>query len=525
MFVSYAKIEYLCKQIQFEIDYTARLMKRIFILLLFMPLLLPLSAMTHREKADSLVAEASRYYSEYRYMDALELLAQAVSVADETRNEQAYVRALLSIGNIHSIFKDYEQALHYYSQCYDRSKQMGLEEMCSRAGNNMLMCYCMMGNETEAQRCYDMIRDLNLENSDQRLFYRFLNQGLLARVKKDLHAAIFLHTQALEYAQNHEMDGHYAASQMGQIGTLEEELGNDEQAMQWYLTCETFSKQRGLMSPLVTCYERLAGLYRRQHNDSASIRYQRLYAQLTDSLFSEREFNSKRGQIVDYETRYNIHKISTLTRNNRALIIGISIIGLMLVALAFLIIYIFRQNRQLVITQRLLIDKHNELNQQLERERRLGEYLSAESKPSENSEESENAENPTDTPPLLTKQQTDLLLMAIAKVMDDSSIISDPDFSLQALATRVDSNTKYVSWAINATYGKNFKTYLNEYRIREAARRLADPQRYGNPTMATLAEQLGYKSPTSLTQAFKRIFGMTPAAYQKLVNEPHDNNQ
>ena len=115
--------------------------------------------------------------------------------------------------------------------------------------------------------------------------------------------------------------------------------------------------------------------------------------------------------------------------------------------------------------------------------------------------------------------------MAIAKVMDDSSIISDPDFSLQALATRVDSNTKYVSWAINATYGKNFKTYLNEYRIREAARRLADPQRYGNPTMATLAEQLGYKSPTSLTQAFKRIFGMTPAAYQKLVNEPHDNNQ
>lgn len=525
MFFCYAKIEYLCKQIQYETDFTALLTMRIFILLLFTLLLLPLNAMTHHAEADSLVAEARHYYNEYRYMDALDLLAKAVSVAEDTHNEQAYVSALLSIGNIHSIFKDYEQALHYYSQCYDRSEQIGLEVMRSRAGSNMLMCYCMMGDKAEAQRCYEMIGELNLEDSDKSRFYRFLNQGLLARVKKDLHAALFLHTQALEYAQNHKMDGHYAASQMGQIGTLEEELGNDEQALKWYLDCESFSKQGGYMSPLVTSYERLASLYRRQHNDTASMHYQRLFVQLTDSLFSEREFNSKRGQIVDYETRYNIHKISTLTRNNRALIIGISIIGLMLVVLAFLIIYIFRQNRQLVTTQRLLIEKHNELNQQLDRERRLGEYLTAEAQTNEHFEDNEDSEPSADTPPLLSKQQTDLLLMSIAKVMDDSTIISDPDFSLQALATRVDSNTKYVSWAINATYGKNFKTYVNEYRIREAARRLADPQRYGNPTMATLAEQLGYKSPTSLTQAFKRIFGMTPAAYQKLVNEPHDNNQ
>ena len=491
MFFCYAKIEYLCKQIQYETDFTALLTMRIFILLLFTLLRLPLNAMTHHAEADSLVAEARHYYNEYRYMDALDLLAKAVSVAEDTHNEQAYVSALLSIGNIHSIFKDYEQALHYYSQCYDRSEQIGLEVMRSRAGSNMLMCYCMMGDKAEAQRCYEMIGELNLEDSDKSRFY----------------------------------DGHYAASQMGQIGTIEEELGNDEQALKWYLDCESFSKQGGYMSPLVTSYERLASLYRRQHNDTASMHYQRLFVQLTDSLFSEREFNSKRGQIVDYETRYNIHKISTLTRNNRALIVGISIIGLMLVVLAFLIIYIFRQNRQLVTTQRLLIEKHNELNQQLDRERRLGEYLTAEAQTNEHFEDNEDSEPSADTPPLLSKQQTDLLLMSIAKVMDDSTIISDPDFSLQALATRVDSNTKYVSWAINATYGKNFKTYVNEYRIREAARRLADPQRYGNPTMATLAEQLGYKSPTSLTQAFKRIFGMTPAAYQKLVNEPHDNNQ
>ena len=48
-------------------------------------------------------------------MDALDALAKAVERADATSNEIAMEKALLSIGNIHSMFNDYEQALHYYT--------------------------------------------------------------------------------------------------------------------------------------------------------------------------------------------------------------------------------------------------------------------------------------------------------------------------------------------------------------------------------------------------------------------------
>ncbi len=492
-------------------------MKKTLLFTLCFCFLTPLLSMTHREQADSLVNQAARYYREYRFMDALDVLAKAVEVSDATKNEKAYVRALLSIGNIHSIFNDYEQALHYYSQCYDISKEHGMDAMCSSAGSNMLLCYCMMGKAEEAQECYSRIKDLKMDDINLKRFYNYLNQGLLARVKKDLHAAIYFHNEALEYAKNHEMGGHYVAAQMGQLGTLEEELNNDEKALEWYHQCEEFSKEGGFMSPLVTSYEKLANLYRKEHNDSASMRYQRLYVQLSDSLFSEREFNSKRGQIVAYETQHNILEISSLNDKNRTLLIIIAIIMLMLLILGALIIYITRQNRKLVATQRLLIDKHNELNRQLEMQNRLSEeFFNKEEDTAEDTNDStcDNIENNT---PLLSKRQADLLLLAIAKIMEDTDCISDPDFSLQTLANKVKSNTKYVSWVINATYGKNFKTYLNEYRIREAARRLADIEKYGNPTMAVLAEQLGYKSPTSFNQAFKRILGMTPAAYQKLV--------
>ena len=510
--------------------------KALLALLTYLSLLPSLCAMTHSEDADSLVNAAHHYYSEYRYMDALDALAKAVERADATSNEIAMEKALLSIGNIHSMFNDYEQALHYYTQCYNKAQNAGNELMRSRAGANMLMCYCMMGDADEAQKCYDKLGPLDMEDPNLTRFYNYLNQGLLARVRKDLHAAIFMHAQALDYARNHEMDGHFAVSQMGQLGTLEEELGNEKQAIDWYLQCEKLLKEGGYISPLVTAYEKLSNLYRKQHNDSASMRYQRLFVSLSDSLFNEREFNSKRGRIVDYETQHNILEISSLNSRNRTLLAVIILFALMLVALIVLISYIFRQNRELVSTQRLLIEKHNELNKQLEMQNRLSdEYFKAPA-PSDSqanplaeiandrdkNEVSDNAmdeESYESAAPLLSKQQSDILLIAIAKVMEDSHTISDPDFGLQTLANLVGSNTKYVSWAINATYGKNFKTYLNEYRIREASRRLADTEKYGNPTMAVLAEQLGYKSPTSFNQAFKRILGMTPAAYQKLIRQ------
>lgn len=269
------------------------------------------------------------------------------------------------------------------------------------------------------------------------------------------------------------------------------------------------------------------------------MRYQRLYVQLTDSLFSEREFNNKRSRIADYETRTNLLKIDSLNDRNNTLLWVIAIIALMLIALAILIIYIVRQNRHLVETQRLLIDKHNDLNQQLEIQSRmseeyfnkLGQRADSETAnassnddqkdvaPTDGDDEPAETETADTSTPLLNKQQTDHLLMSIAQIMEDSQLISDPEFSLQRLATLVNSNTKYVSWAINATYGKNFKTYLNEYRVREASRMLADSTKYGNLTIAAISEQLGYKSPTSFNQAFKRVFGMTPAAYQKLTNQ------
>lgn len=502
----------------------------------------PARAMTHVEEADSLMNLGLHYRSESQYLDALEVLTQAVEKAESSQNDVAYMQSLLAIADIHSLFEDQELATHYYDLCYDKAHELGNQVLENHAAYNKLISLCTLGDYEQAKAWHDKIGIVELDDPHKTRFFNFNQLGHLAKAKQDYHAANYYFNEAMQYARNHEMDPNFEAPLMGQIGTMEERLGHDSLAIDWYMRCMESSRQLGLMAPLVTSYERLSSIHRKLHNDSASMHYQRLYVQLTDSLFDEHEFNNKRSRIVNYESRVNLLKIDTLNNRNHLLLWIVIIFAVMLVSLVGLVTYIIKQNRNLTETQRLLIGKHKDLSHQLELQRRMSEEyfnkmgdepIADEALPTVQEEEGEAAaeepspdENLTEesldtdvSTPLLNQAQTDHLLMAIAQVMDDIDQISDPDFSLQRLATLVNSNTKYVSWAINATYGKNFKTYLNEYRVREASRRLIDHEKYGHLTIAAISVQLGYKSPTSFNQAFKRVFGMTPAAYLKVMSK------
>ena len=119
----------------------------------------------------------------------------------------------------------------------------------------------------------------------------------------------------------------------------------------------------------------------------------------------------------------------------------------------------------------------------------------------------------------MTTEQMDILLTRIIKLTNDIKIISDPDLSLKTIADLTGSNTKYVSFVINKTYGKNFRTFINEKRIREACKMLADNEHYGNKTIQAVYEEVGYTNAVSFIRAFKKINGMTPAMYKKLAAE------
>lgn len=105
----------------------------------------------------------------------------------------------------------------------------------------------------------------------------------------------------------------------------------------------------------------------------------------------------------------------------------------------------------------------------------------------------------------------------IFKLFEDSEEYLAPDFNMNKLAELVGSNYKNVSQVINENFKKNFNTLLNEYRIKEACRRLGDLTHYGNYTIEAIGESVGFSSRSTFIAAFKKVTGLTPSEYLRQV--------
>lgn len=87
--------------------------------------------------------------------------------------------------------------------------------------------------------------------------------------------------------------------------------------------------------------------------------------------------------------------------------------------------------------------------------------------------------------------------------------------SIKGLAETLSCQEYQLRQLINRHLGyNNFSAFLNHYRLREAAERLADPAHTQTPIL-TLALDLGYASIGPFNRAFKAQFGQTPSEYRR----------
>ncbi len=87
--------------------------------------------------------------------------------------------------------------------------------------------------------------------------------------------------------------------------------------------------------------------------------------------------------------------------------------------------------------------------------------------------------------------------------------------TIPMLAQRLDYPEHQLRKLINGHMGyRNFSAFLNNYRIDEAKKRLADPELARTPVL-TIALDLGYASLGPFNRAFKALTDMTPTEYRR----------
>ena len=91
-------------------------------------------------------------------------------------------------------------------------------------------------------------------------------------------------------------------------------------------------------------------------------------------------------------------------------------------------------------------------------------------------------------------------------------------FSLQDLANALYTNRVYLSKTINHFSGKNFRQYVNYYRIMYAMDLFRSNM---SLRVSELSELSGFHSPTSFFQSFKRVMGVAPSEWCARVREKY----
>jgi len=93
---------------------------------------------------------------------------------------------------------------------------------------------------------------------------------------------------------------------------------------------------------------------------------------------------------------------------------------------------------------------------------------------------------------------------------------------VQSLAKKLETNTKYLSEAINNHKQKNFNAYINELRINYIIGKLKNKPIYRSYKIKYLAEESGFSTHSAFAAVFKSVTGMSPANYIQLLKQKEE---
>jgi AraC-like DNA-binding protein len=106
----------------------------------------------------------------------------------------------------------------------------------------------------------------------------------------------------------------------------------------------------------------------------------------------------------------------------------------------------------------------------------------------------------------------------IEDILSNLDELCREDMSLSRLSELTGLSQKLISQAINEQWQKSFPQLLAEYRIREACRRMQDPDHYGSFTIEGIGQSVGFHTRSNFFATFKRITGLTPTEYIREAN-------
>lgn len=201
-------------------------------------------------------------------------------------------------------------------------------------------------------------------------------------------------------------------------------------------------------------------------------------------------------------------------RNEKRLVTILIVVLTALIVISAFIVYIMRQRSKLYIANKAL---YNRIQSQIAASGGIAkgsaENIIIDSETEPGSERSHKRSSS------LTPEKSENIYADIVRVLEDKESICNPDLTLSRLASSINVNTVYVSRVINERFNISFSSLINQLRINLACERMNDIKNYGNLTIDAISKSVGFTSRSSFINAFKKLNGMTPSEYLRIVKK------
>lgn len=294
-------------------------------------------------------------------------------------------------------------------------------------------------------------------------------------------------------------------------------LHRDKEAAECLKEAERIALKYNARDLQVDVYKDLYTFYIDRNNKSLSDKYQLIYLQKKDSLLNHSKLRTVGEMQFLNELHYVNDKVKDLYAQRKIQTILLIVVSFVMITFAVFFIIIKKNYKQLRHNHEQLYRKNVETLAREEEERKERNRYEQQLKELKEQKVEIQHNKPKRDTDILSEEDKESIRRQITDILEQTDKICSEEFSLNRLAELLGQKYWFVSHAINEIFGKNFNSLLNEYRIKEACRRLNDIENFGNYTIEAISIGVGFKSRPNFINTFKTITGLTPSVYQKLA--------
>lgn len=296
-------------------------------------------------------------------------------------------------------------------------------------------------------------------------------------------------------------------------GKIMEESGSLEEAGKFFEISESLIDPENGADMLLNVYEGIETVNKKMHNDTKADEYAEKSREIRKELTSFAQISSLKNAEVEEEISNIKDNLDNQTKMSNNLKKGLILTGIILLISVLFIFLLLYFSRRLKENNKALYQRYQDLlklrdtanvkkqlpdsgeNQELNEGVKV--FKTTENKWVEYSEEIKKIDN----------------------ILNNSEEIFSSEFSAVTLSAMTDINPHTLSSIISGYYNSTFRKLINTYRIRAVCERLENSSVYDNLTIDAIAEDVGIKSRTTFTSAFKEETGMTPGKYLQFARQ------